>query len=91
MPGKSRSFVVTDEAKLASSNDMGVTPRHSFAFFNAGSATIYLGFDSDVTPSTGAPVPPDAWSPGLELRTEEAWLICDTGETSEARVLELGL
>lgn len=61
----------------------------SLCFYNNGAVTIYIG-DSTVTTSTGAPVPASSWSPGVDLRADEALYGIVASSTAEARVLEVG-
>lgn len=87
---------VTDTAAQAStSGDRPGTEGQTFAFYNAGSSTVYMGFGSDVTAANGIPVAAGGWSPSVDFAprdaTEHVWLVCDTGESSDARIIETGL
>lgn len=62
----------------------------SVSFFNGGSGTVYVG-GPDVTTSNGAPVAEDSWSPGFDLRPNDAlYAVVATG-TATVRVIEVGV
>lgn len=62
----------------------------SLAFYNNGSATIYVG-GSNVTTANGAPVPASSWSPGFDVNPGESLYGIVASGTEEARVIEQGI
>lgn len=105
MAYKSRAVTVTDAAtRLDTADEVAGARGVSFAFYNNGATTIYVG-GADVTTTNGAPVPAGTWSPGLDLEGtstlpaeslggddhEAVYGRCATGLSAEARVLEGGV
>lgn len=62
----------------------------SFAFYNNGAVTIYIG-GAGVTTAQGAPVAAASWSPGADLNAGDAVYGIVASGTCEARVWEVGV
>ena len=72
--------------------DTNLENRRSIIVWNNSTDTVLWIGDSSVTVAIGIPVKPQNYSPALDLSTTvNLYGICDTGQTVDARILELSM
>lgn len=82
--------VGTSATRLDTATKTDTRHGSSAAPYNNGAATVFLG-GSDVTTSTGVPMPAGTWGPGVELEGDEGLYGVVASGSVNVIVLEAGV